>query len=393
MAGQIEVTFETGLLADALKQAAAVAPTSGKDVTVYAGILFEVNTLEKSARIRSTDATTFYSTWLPCDINVRSGQPEDMTWRLPSNAFSSVVGSLPGGQGSMVKFLQEGRQISLVSGRTRAKFNLIDPDGFPNWDPFEGQDLEHVPGLRDAMRKVEWCVMKGGSGSPPFSGILVGPDMVAATDRIRFAAVKIDTPFKKDLCVPLSVLKTIMSGKVDPQVGISADGGQWLAQPDEDTQYSASLYSVKWPNVRSIFDRVDHPNAIEFDRDDFLDMARRALQMSTAKRTSKLDLFIGEQQFAVFCADTEMGFLGDSMDLPGQAEHEITKIRVMPESFLDMIQSSDETVRMFYRAGHQYTDLDNATTSGKHKQMCQLRLELGKDYQVWCMPLTGKAAS
>jgi len=390
--GRVEVTFETGLLGLALQQAAAVAPMSGKDVTVFAGIIVEINVQDKSARIRATDAMTFYSTWLPVEIKVLNGTAEDMIWRFPSNAFSSVVNSLPSGPGKTVRFTPEGTQVSMKSGRMQAKFNLIDPDGFPNWDAFGDEVMHSVPGLREAMRRVEWCVMKRGSGMPPYNGILVGPDMVGACDRIRFAAVKIQTPFTKDHCVPLAVLRTIMqASKANPEVAISKDDSQWLAQVDEDTQYSSALYTAKWPNVRSAFERVDHPNAIEFDRDTFLAMAKRALQMSTSKRTSKLDLFIGDESLSVFCADTEMGFLGDSIELTGQATHDITKIRVMPENFLDMIQSADEKVIMHYRAGHQY--VDNDKSSREHKMNSQLWFEIGPDYQVWCMPLTGKAIS
>lgn len=390
MSGRVEVTFETGLLAEALGRASAVAPTSGKDVTMYAGIVVEVRLLDKAARIRSTDSMTFYSTWMPVEVNIINGEPGDLIWRLPSNAFSSVINSLPAGQGKTVTFSPEGRQVSMKSGRTAAKFNLIDPDGYPNWDPFEGETLQHVPGLREAMRRVEWATMKGGAGSPPWSGLLVGPDLVLASDRIRVATVKIDTPFTSDHSVPLAVVKTIMAGKAEPEIGVSKEGSQWLARVDEDTQYASSLYSVPWPNVRNIFKVNDHPNAVEFDKDMFLEMAGRALTMSTVKRTSKLDMFVGDESFSVFCADTEMGYLGDSMELPGQATHAITKIRVNPDSFLDMIRSADDKVTMYYRAGFQY--VENVRNS-ENTRNSQLRFALGKDYQVWAMPLTGKGAT
>lgn len=393
MAGRVEVTFETGLLADFLRQAASVAPTSGKDVTTYAGIVMEIDPIEKMTRIKSTDSMTFYNSWMPCEVNVIAGEAEAMTWRLPSNAFSSIVGSLPGGSGRTVTFFQEGRQLSMKSGKTQARFNLITPDGYPTWEPFDDEiKMVQVPGLREAMKRIEWCVAKGNDAMAPITGLLVGPDLVAATDKIRFAAVQIDTPFERDLSVPLAIPRIVMSGKVEPEVAVSANGYNWLARIDEDTQYSTVLYDKAWPDVRKIFSRSgDQTDSIQFDKDVFLDMAKRALQMSTAKRTAKLDVFIGDESLAVFCSDTEMGFLGDQVELPGQAKHSIVKIRFMPETILDLIQSGDDSIVMHYASGHGYVDVDPSTVPKGYSRKSQLRFELGKNYQAWAMPLTGRA--
>lgn len=391
MPGKMKVSIETGLFAETLKRAADVSPNSGKDITVYAGVIIEVNCQDKTVRVRATDAETFFSSWIPCEVEVLAGAMEDQVWRLPAKAFSTIVGSLPSSAGSMVSLVKEGTRLQMKSGKTQASFNLINPDGYPNWDPFAGTDLQVIPGLRDAMKRVEWCVAKGAEGIPPKGGIFLGHDMVGAFDGYRFAAVEMELPFTKDHCVPLAILRTVMSnGKVEPEVGISPDDNNFLAQLDEDTQYSSRLYSVKWPNVR-VFpkDRRNQTHSIEFSRDDFVAMCRRALQMNTSKRVAKLDLFIGGGQIAVFCADTDMGFLGDAMELPGQADHDKTHIRVVPDHFLDAIQSGDELITMHYRAGHQYVDQENA--SREHKMNSNLRLSLGRSYEAWVMPNTGKA--
>lgn len=390
MAGRIKIDVETGLFAETLKRAADVSPNTGKDITAYAGVLIEVDVSEKVIRVRSTDAETFYSSWIPCEVTLLGGDMENLTWRLPSKAFSTVIGSLPSGAGKMVSLVQENRQLKLSSGKMQASFNLIDPDGYPNWDPFDGADLIQVPGLREAMKRVSWAVSK--DGTPPAIGLLVGPDMVAGFDGIRFAAYHLDgLPFTKDHCVPLAVPNKIMANlKVEPEIAVSKDENNWLAQVDEDTQYSSRLFATKWPNVRSFLERTDQPNAIEFSRDDFVAMCRRALQMNTSKRTAKLDMFVGNQQLAVFCADSDMGYLGDAMELPGQAEHELTKIRVMPEHFLDMIQSGGELITMHYRAGFQYVEMPENTPAATKRAAC-LRFTLDRNYQAWAMPNTGKA--
>lgn len=390
MPGRVRVDIETGLFAETLKRAADVSPNSGKDITAYAGVIIEVNVTEKTVRVRSTDAQTFYSSWIPCEVELLAGDLSDQVWRLPSKAFSGVIGSLPGGSGKVVSLSQEGRQLKVSSGKAQASFNLIDPDGYPNWDPFEGAKLVQIPGLRDAMNKVSFAVSN--DGTPPKIGLLLGPDMVAAFDGLRFAAVHLDgLPFTQDHCVPLAVPRTVMANlKVEPEVAIAEDGNNFLAQIDEDTQYSSRLYATKWPNVRAFLERMDQTHAIEFSRDDLVAMCRRALQMNTSKRTAKIDLFVGQEQLAVFCADSDMGYLGDALDLPGQATHEVTKIRVMPEFFLDMIQAGDDIITMHYRAGHQYTDHpENA--SKDMKVASNLRFTLGRNFQAWCMPNTGKA--
>lgn len=390
MPGKVKVSIETGLFAETLKRAADVSPNSGKDITVYAGVIIEVNCADKTARIRSTDSETFFSSWIPCEVELLAGDMEDQLWRLPAKAFSTIVGSLPSSAGSMVALVKEGTRLQMRSGKTQATFNLIDPDGYPNWDPFADSNLKQIQGLRDAMKRVEWCVAKGSEGMPPKSGIFLGPDMVAAFDGLRFASVQMDLPFEQDHCVPLAVLRTVMANnKVEPEVAISRDGNNFLAQIDEDTQYSSRLYSAKWPPLRTFLDRRDQTHAIEFSRDDFVAMCRRALQMNTSKRVAKLDLFIGGGQIAVFCADTDMGFLGDAMELPGQAQHDNTQIRVVPDYFLDAIQSGDDLITMHYRAGHQYVDQENA--SRQQKIDSNLRLSLGRNYEAWVMPNTGKA--
>lgn len=392
MPGRVKVDIETGLFAEVLKRAADVSPNSGKDITSYAGVIIETNATEKVVRVRSTDAQTFFSSWIPCEVELLAGELGNQIWRLPSKAFSGVIGSLPSGAGKVVSLIQENRQLKVSSGKAQASFNLIDPDGYPDWDPFEDATLVQVPGLREAMKRVSWAVSK--DGIPPHIGLLVGPDMVAAFDRFRFACVQLDgLPFKEDYCVPLAVPNTVMANlKVEPEVSMSKDGNNFLAQIDEDTQYSSRLYATKWPNVRLFLERMDQTHAIEFSRDDFVAMCRRALQMNTSKRTAKLDMWIGDSQLAVFCADTDMGYLGDALELPGQADHAPTKIRVMPELFMDLIQSGDELITMHYRAGFQYTDMPEGTP-GEVKKQANLRFTLGRNYQAWCTPNTGKVTT
>jgi hypothetical protein len=84
-----KVVFEAAALADALKRAAAVAPTRGVSFTKAAGIVLQVS--QEDVVVKATDTVTKFATWLTPE----SVTGDSTTWRLPSKLFSEVIGKLP----------------------------------------------------------------------------------------------------------------------------------------------------------------------------------------------------------------------------------------------------------------------------------------------------------
>lgn len=336
----MKVTFENATFADSIQKAARVAPTKGEAFDKASGIMLELDPEDNTVTLRSTNLYVFYLEVVDA-VSVEG----DAKWRLNSMLISQVAAKLPIGSGKVVTLEQVGGEVHLKSGRTVAKFRMMDATYFPEWEPFDPDALEMVPDLGARIQQVEWAAMT--DHEVLYSGIHLDGHHVMATDRIRAAMAPCEAePIFKPITIPAGILKPVMSNLRDVAVGI--EDGMFLLMPDVSTQLRTRIYDKDYPKIARVFEQ-NWPNSAKFRKQALLEIIERAVIFAQNDRSPKLQFIIGKGEIAVMCSG-DMGLLGDAIELVGgYADHPRHRILFTPKNLTDAVAAapSDE-VEIFY---------------------------------------------
>lgn len=354
--------FETATLADCLKKAAAVAPAKGQAFDKAAGIVLDLS--PESCVIKATNLEVFYTEWIDAvDVD------ENMTWRLPSVLLASVIGSLPIGSGKTVVLEQKNNTIYIEQGRTKARINLLPLEYYPIWTAFDPEVCVDAGRFADRLKQVQWAA-SGNAADHPFNGIHVSGEIIVATDRYRIAAVPLVIPgLQKPVTVPGGPLVAALGRSGDVKLG--SEGDQLLIMPDEHTQVRAVCYGQEYPKYQNVMKR-DQPESITCNRTSLLEIMNRALTFSGSERTPVMRVFIGQEEIAVMMTNTEVGLLGDVVEVPGYATHARIEFTFTPKNLMDALGASpNDHINLYY----------NPAYPGK-----PLRIDGGSGYEAWIAP-------
>lgn len=364
----MKIIFENATIADAIGKAARVAPTRGEAFDKAAGILIEVDS-EGQVIIRATNLSLFY-------LQVVDAMEVEGTgiWRLNSQYLSGMTAKLPIGSGKTVVFEDDGNQVKVKSGNMTAKFRMIDPQYFPYWDAYDPDKLEMVPDLGERIKQVEWAASTDHEFS--FSGIHMDGEYIYTTDRIRLARVPCEAePIYKPVTIPAGILQPLLTGLRDVAVGI--DEGMFLMMPDVSTQLKTNIYAREYPpGIKAVFEKFTWTHKVSVRKAELLEVIDRAAIFAQRDRSPKLDMIIGKGQIAVMCSDTDMGLLGDIVEVDG-ADHPRHKmvftpknvteaLAAAPSSDIDLYYSPDETTYPIkIDGGSGYEAVVNARTQAE----------------------------
>ncbi len=356
----MKLVFECATIADIIRKAAKVAPTSGNAFDKANGILVTVEAGE--VIVRATNLSIFYLEKVdPVSVD---GEGE---WRLPSTVLDGLCSKLPVGTGKEVTFEDDGAYIHLTSGRIRAKIRSSDTSYYPKWEPFDPNDLELVAELGARIKQVEWAA--DSANDIILSGVHLDGESIVATDRYRIARVPCKAePIFRPITVPVGIFDPVIRTLGDAAVGISE--GQFLVMPDISTQIRASTWGEKYPNLDRAFIR-NQEYQVEIKKQDFLDMIARAMVFVGSERFPLLTMYTGREELAVMMSDKEMGLLGDVIELPGQAEHKRIKSLFTPKNLTEAVAASpSEKVTLHY----------------PENPLKAIRIDGGSGYEAWVMP-------
>jgi DNA polymerase III sliding clamp (beta) subunit (PCNA family) len=362
------VLIETAALADAIKKAERVAPNSaGQAFDKAAGVLLTID--GSVVTVKATNLDVYSTEWieaLECDGSA--------DWRLPSRVFATVCASLPIGTGKTVELKEERGEhyskVQLKAGRTTAKFNLLQTEYYPTWSAFDPDDLEPVSDLGGRLTQVEWAADKS---TEPLNGVNLDGEYAFATDRYRMARVPLKIPAlasKDPVTIPAGILSTLL--KQTGEVSLGHGGNQLYILPDEHSQIRTVIFGLSYPNAASIANSITFSHSIKVKKLPILEVIERASNFAGADRAPALKIFLGKEQFAVMMNNDEIGYLGDIVELPGQATHERLKVIFTPRNIMDPLEKSpSEEVEIFY-------NLDNPKSAW--------RVEGGSGFSAWSMP-------
>ena len=328
------VIFETATIADAVKKAERVAPSKGHAFDKAAGLVFEIDPVAGTVVLRATDTDVFYMEWL----DTVSMEGPSVIWRVPSRLLAGVTGSLPIGSGKTTKFQQKGSELHVTSGKIRSKMYLMDHSYYPTWHAFDPSSLFPAPDMGGKIGQVEWCAMN--SPEPPLNGVFFNGKFAAATNRYTFA--KIDFPIDNmpgAVTIPSGILTPLL--KQTGEVMIGVEGSQLLIMPDEYTQIRTVIFAQEYPE-RTLVGLMgrQYENQVKVNKEAALEMMQRAMNFVGADRFPTLQVFIGQEEFAVMLSNSEIGHIGDVMDLAGQAVHPRIELMFTPKNIMDAISNS-----------------------------------------------------
>lgn len=378
-----KVVFETATLIEAVRRASSLAPTKGAAFDKAAGIIVEVVHDQKEVSFRATDDVTFMTHWVKA-ASVEATDEADTVWRLPSGPFNGVVSKLrPSGQ---VLLEQDGTGLNLVSGRTRARLQLMDPKTYPRWDVFDEDDLAPVDNIGTAIRAVQWAASDSASDGA-LEGVHLDGQFAVATNRYRVCRYPVVINDLGDDGLTLAAQSAKAISEMKGEVRFGTDGHQAFFMPDDDTQIRATLYGDRFLRPNMVYD-VEHSNSIRLQAPDFVRMIDLTDQITAGDRSMpSLRFWIGKQQIAVIAANDEVGQVRDILDVPGQADHERTEIKINPVELSKALGGGEGTnVVLNYTAGLQYVSLGSRNPE-RIKRV--LRIDKDGGYQAWVLPITG----
>lgn len=325
-----KVTFETAGLAAALKEASVVAPSRGEAFDKAAGILLDVQ--RDAVVVKATDLRLRYMQWVtPLEVE---GDP--VKWRFSSKVFSEVITKLDLDNNKRLVLQQDGNVVKMTHHRKRGQFNLMDAEIYPEWMPFDPDDLTDVTDMAVRIGQVEWAASKG--TDVPYIGIHFDGALVMATDRYRFAVTPLEiNGLEKPVTVPAGLLGQIV--KPTDAVKVRAEPNGLLLMPDDHTQVECVIYGMDYPPIMRVVTR-DYPQMVTVQKASLLSMMQVAVSFAGNDRAPIMRVFFGNEEIAVMMANQETGLLGDILDVPGQAKHPRMEVRFSPKNIMDAIEHS-----------------------------------------------------
>lgn len=361
------VEFEIAGLADSLKKASQIAPTKGRQLEKFAGLLLEVlpetEETEATVILRATNGDVFYREW----ITPNSVTGEMTTWRLPSKLVANVVAQLP--QSKVVKFEDspgDAARLEITCGKLKATTRKMIADTYPDWDYVDQDLLVQVPGFGQSLEEVGWAVA---SDHPPFNGIRITEDMMFGCDKYRLARTPVEIEgLPEAITVPASVLAPIIKHVVDTKVLITEN--YMCLVPNDRTEILCTIFGEEYPSVDRILN-TEFSHTIEFDKLMMKDIVDRVMAAGSTDRQFGLDVKIGDETVEIGIMDEDHQ-INDSIYLEGQCDHSVTHFSFSPINFTESItKAPNGTIRLKY-------------TSGNPKKM--VKFEGDGDYEVWVAP-------
>lgn len=371
-----KVVFETATLADVVRKAERIAPNRGQAFDKAAGIVMMLSGPGLPVVVKATNLEIFSMEW----VDYVEVEGEATVWRIPSMLFAQVMASLPIGTGKTVT-LEEVRNaqgglshVLLTSGRTKAKFYLMDAAYYPTWEVFDPDDLFPIADLGGRLGLVDWAAAKTGI---PLNGVNLTGDFAISTDRYRLAATDLPVPqITEPITIPGGILSQVL--KQTGEVRIGTSGNMLLIMPDDTTQIRSVIYAEKYPGVTKILDckpeTYDHH--VTLRKAEVLEVLKRAAGFAGSDRIPVMRVFIGLGELAVYMENAEIGTLGDIIELPGQADHPRWEVKFSPKNIIDPIANCpNESMEFYY----------NMSGEGMRKLM---HINGGSGYEAWMTPIT-----
>jgi DNA polymerase III sliding clamp (beta) subunit (PCNA family) len=363
-----KITFEIGTLADVIRRAGSVAPSkAGNSFDRAAGLVLDVTPGDDvKCVIRATNLDTYFTEV----IDAVEAEGDDVRWRLPSKPIDAILSNQAGASNRTVTLSDSTteKRITIASGRLRAGLNLIDNEGYPDFDAATDIEMVSAELLGPAIERISWAVDK--TATDVLSGIHFDGTYVVAGSRQRVARMPMEMVLERPVTVAPGMLGALLRQRGQVQVGI--DGTMLVIEPDDFSRIVCNTYGMPYPDVSKVC-REDFEHKIEVKRDHLVASINSTLAVVGADRNPKLSLFFGKGAIAVFMENDEVGKARDIIDVPNFAQHDRAEVCFAPQYLLDALNHApSDKVSLLYNL-----------TNIERSPVC---VDGGGGYMVWLAP-------
>lgn len=356
-----KVKFYVATLAAITQRAAVVAPNKGIAYDKAAGVLLSV-TDSGDVYIRSTNLDVYFREKVTDVVEVGT---ETFDWRVNAELLDGIVQGLP--LGSEVTFSQhEGEEAVRIScGRKRASLRLQDASAYPTWDRVSEDGMKLAPGFGRKIGQVAWAVDHG--GNPPWSGVHVNGDLLAATDKYKLALVECEVPIEDKVTVPLNVLAPMLKN-LPGDIRVRADDRMMHMLIGDEIEASCVLLEGDYPDVsRPLRDNFDMK--VVLDKEHFLDTVSRMLVMVKKERYPWMRLTFSKNNLLIYMRVEGVGEITDEVSIDYDGDD--FEIMFTPD-FLTKAMEGSEQKKITWELGPTPTLMTKITD--------------GTDYTAWVQP-------
>lgn len=364
------ITFECAAFAEVIKRADKLTPKKGEALDKAAGIVLDIDpSAEWGVKVRATNLDVYYTEW----VTHMGATGDKTTWRVASSMLMQMVTKLPIGTGKTVTLANKDGLLTITSGRFKAAIGLMDPEFYPVWDAFNPQGTAPVADLGARLEQVSWATA-GDAPGEAISGIRFNGETLAATDKYKLVTVPCNAPhIGREVVVPASIIAPLIKQMGDTNVGIV--GNFLVFMPNEYTQIKVIIYDTKYPPVERLMSR-DYPHRIKVEKSQLVDSINRVVTADSKNRMPSIRMFFGMQELAVFMEDQHGRDKAiDTIELPGQADHERHEVFVSPRFLLDALAAAPNArIELGYDPSNK---------------MRFLYLDGGSGFESWIVPRAG----
>lgn len=366
-------TFESAILHDAIGKANRVAPTKGDAFDKAGGIHITIQG-NKKVMVRATDLEIAFEQ----EIQATSVQGPDVTWRVPSQLFSNIIGSLPMGQGQEVDLIDRGEDpwLRIKSGRTMAKVATIQGEYTLGYFPqFSAADLLPAPDLAAKVRQVVWAIDPTNS---TLGGVRIDGERIIGCNLQYLAVTPCQAQVAAPVTVPLKLIEDLLKKASDFRIG--ATDKRFLMTLDADTKLSTPLIEADYPKIDNIM-RKEFLGTITCHRQGVLDMLTRLMTMGKTEKLPRCRVEInGQGLLKMLTLDLDAGKAGriqDSLDVSSDTWEDVFEMDVTPDNLLSAIDQA--------KGDKFHLDFGVPGDPQRSKMVpIQLRDDFG--YMCWIMP-------
>lgn len=320
------VTFETGVIVDAVRKTARIAPSKGN--LPAAGLVLD---LYPSGDVQCVARASNHAVHYSEVISALKISGDDVRWRLPSPSMAAVIGSLPIRNSHPVVMTQEGSRIRITHGRLTATVALMDNDNYPSWGAFDNSNMSMVSGLADKLSLVEWACDKD---TPPLSGVYADGKYLVGCDRYKLARVPCELDIPHPILIPTGILGGILRNT--GATGIAVVDGKLQVSPDDHIQVQTLLYDSKYPPLGPVT-TTNYEHQVFLRKDQFLDKLNRALEFAGSDASHTLKITFGNEEAMISLENSEIGGLTDVIEIDGQAVHDEMYFNFTPRFLIDSV--------------------------------------------------------
>lgn len=302
------ITFETGLISDAVQKAARVAPSKGPAFDRAAGIIFEIHQEDKTVIVKSSDLDVSYRQ----EVSFLSSEGEDLTWRMPSVLLSKLFASLPMGSGAQVQFIdkQDGSGVYIKSGKFVGKLSLMDANTFPSVEMFGTDGMLPANEFASRAEQVAWAAESKRDSA--LGGVHIDGENIVGCDKYALAIVPCEIPVETPVTVPLSNIAGLLKGASD--VRLKATKEHLQLSLDAETQAQALLVSpeLKYPPYRKLMREPEECfGTMIVNKTEFKEALTRQMSLVATEKQPRLSIeWSGDGMFKEVILDVNVPQVG-----------------------------------------------------------------------------------